>query len=88
LDGVFTQVVEIDAVPGSHPVNTTLIRELIEEGETKKALEIFKKINPNEATVLLGKLAELNKKHPTLTGEEYLREKSKIDAGLLALLNT
>lgn len=86
LDGVFTQVLDIDAVTASHRINTTHIRELIEEGETKKALEIFKKVNPNEATVLLGKLAELNKKHPTLSGEEYLREKSKIDTALLALL--
>lgn len=87
LDGVFTQVLDIEAVTASHRLNTTHIREFIEEGETKKALEIFKKINPDKAAVLLGKLAELNKQYPTLAGDEYLREKSKIDAGLLALLD-
>jgi len=87
LDGVFTQVLDIEAVTGSHRLNTSLIREFIEEGETKKALDAFKKINPTSAAVLLGKLAGLNKQYPTLAGDEYLREKSKIDAGLLALLD-
>ncbi len=70
------------------PEVITEIRELIEDGETRKALEIFKEINPDGATVLLGKLAGLGKQYPTLSGEEFLREKSKIDSGLLALLNS
>jgi hypothetical protein len=88
LDGVFTQVLDIEAVTGSHRLNTTHIRELIEQGETKKALEIFKKVNPNEATILLGNFAELSKKHNrgVLKDEDFFLEKSKINAGLLDLL--
>ncbi len=76
LDGVFTQVLD-----------TEQILELIGKGETRKALNVLKKFNPKEVAILLGKLSELKKQYPTLAGDEYLREKSKIDAGLLALLD-
>ena len=67
-----------------------LIQELVEQGETQKALEAFKKINPKESTILLGNFTELSKKHTrgTLKEEDFLREKSKINAGLLDLLDS
>jgi hypothetical protein len=80
LDGVFTKINKTE-----RPVNTAL-QELIAQGETRKALDIYSEINQEKATLLLARLAELNKQYPTLSGEEYLREKSKIDAALLALL--
>lgn len=52
LDGVFTQVVDNEAVTGSHRLIIAQIRELIEEGETRKAIEIFKKTNPKEVVAL------------------------------------
>jgi hypothetical protein len=74
----------------SHPDTITLIHELVEQGETQKALETFQKINPKEATILLGNLAELTKKHSrgTIKEEDFLREKAKINSGLLDSLDT
>ena len=84
LDGVFTKVVGSRRLTSN---DVEYIRALVEQGETKKALEAYKEINPNKAALLLGKLAELSKQYPMLIGEEFLREKSKINAGLLDLLN-
>ncbi|MFN0176887.1 MAG: COR domain-containing protein [Saprospiraceae bacterium] len=68
----------------------TIIRELVEENETKKALEEFKKINPKEAAVLLSNFKELKTKHSrgVLEEKDFLREKAKINSGLLDLLDT
>lgn len=65
------------------------IQGLLDEGETQKALEVFKKINPKEATILLGTFSELSKKHNrgVLREEDFLREKAKVNAGLLDLLD-
>ncbi len=70
--------------------NITQIRDLIQEGDTQAALELFKKINPKEATILLGTFSELSKKHSrgVLKEEDFLREKTKINSGLLDLLDT
>lgn len=66
------------------------IRELIEMGETQKALDVFKKIALNEATILLGNFKELKTNHSQglIKDEDFLREKAKINAGLLDLLGT
>ncbi|MFN0174472.1 MAG: COR domain-containing protein [Saprospiraceae bacterium] len=68
----------------------SIIRELVEENETQKALEEFKKINPKEAAVLLSNFKELKTKHSrgVLKEEDFLREKAKINSGLLDLLDT
>jgi len=68
----------------------TIIRELVEGDETQKALEEFKKINPKEAAVLLNTFKDLSKKQSLgiLKEEDFLREKTKINSGLLDLLDT
>ncbi len=82
LDGVFMKETKNEWATSSHTIAAT-VRQLVEQGETRQALETYKAIDLNKATVLLGKLTELNKQYPTLAGEEFLREKTKIDAALL-----
>ncbi|MBP6811054.1 MAG: leucine-rich repeat domain-containing protein [Saprospiraceae bacterium] len=68
----------------------TIIRELVEENETQNALEEFKKVNPKEAVILLSNFKELKTKHSrgVLKEEDFLREKAKINSGLLDLLDS
>ncbi|MFN0214731.1 MAG: COR domain-containing protein [Saprospiraceae bacterium] len=76
-------------VTQSHPDTIALIHELVEENETGKALEEFKKINAKEATILLSTFKELKTNHSrgTLKAEDFIREKAKINSGLLDLLD-
>ncbi len=93
LDGVSVKTLPSWAKDGVKEATVETIAEihgLIGEGETRKALEIFQKINPKEATALLGNFAELSKQRNRnlLREEDFIREKAKINSAMLDLLDT
>lgn len=87
LDGIKT-----DRLPGwakEDKPDMSLIRDLIESGQTRRALEVLQKTHPTEATVLLGKLtkAEKNNNLGILKQDDFLRFLSEIHHGMLEILN-